>query len=130
MLFSSLLAQATPGDPNSVFGSVEAPAGVALYDSNSGGDIGLILFASNLIKIATIVAGIWVLLNFIMAGYTYITSNGDTGAHKKVLEQISMSVIGLVLIVAAYTIAAILGLLIFGRADYILNPQICGPTGC
>jgi len=125
----SLLAQI---DPQTVFGTVNPPPGVAAFDAAAGGgeNIGLLLFASNLIRIVTVIAGIWVLFNFIMAGFTYINSSGDSGAHKKVMEQLSMSVIGLVLIVAAYTIAALVGLLVFGDASYILNPQICGPAGC
>jgi len=126
MLLASLLAQA---NPNTIFGTVDAPAGVAAYDAQSGG-IGLLLFMSNLIKVGTIIAGVWVMFNFIMAGYTYVTSSGDAGAHKKVMDQLSMSVIGLVLIVASYTIAAIIGLLVFGDPNYILNPKICGPTPC
>lgn len=113
---------------NNVFGNVDAPQGVQLFNVRSDSGIGLIPFISNLIKLATIVAGIWVMINIILAGYTYITSSGDTAAHGKVKDKITMSIIGLIIIVAAYTITAIIGLLFFGDAGYILSPNISGPT--
>lgn len=109
-----------------IFGTINAPAGVSEYNDQSGSDIGIILFASNVLKATTVIAGIWVMINFILAGWTYITSNGDSGAHAKVSSQLTMSVIGLLLIVGAYTIAALLGLIIFGDAGYILNPTFEG----
>lgn len=108
-----------------IFGTIEAPAGVAKYNEQAGG-IGLILFASNLIRVATIVAGIWVMINFILAGWMYITSSGDSKANSEASSKMTNSIIGLVIIVAAYTIAALLGLIIFGDASYIINPKIQG----
>jgi hypothetical protein len=124
MLLSTLLAQAQNSDP---FGTIVAPAGVERYDQAAGG-IGLLLFMSNLIQIATVVAGVWVMFNFITAGYMYVTSNGDSGIHGKVSSKLTQSVIGLVIIVAAYGIAALVGLLMFGDATYFLNPDIPNPT--
>lgn len=110
----------------SVFGAIEAPPGVAELNvqDTSGNNIGLLIFISNMIKVVSIVAGVWVMFNFIIAGFTYITANGDSSAYSKIGEKLSLSVSGLVLIVAAYTIAGILGLIIFGDATYIINPQI------
>lgn len=110
----------------SVFGQIEAPDGVADLNAQdqSGNKIGLLIFISNMIKIASIVAGVWVMFNFIFAGFTYITANGDSGAYSKIGEKLSLSVTGLVLIVAAYTIAGIIGLIIFNDPTYIINPQI------
>jgi len=123
-LLSTLLAQAQQIDPNSVFGKIDAPTGVTAYNTASPSGIGLILFISNLIKIATIVAGIWVLFNFIMAGYIYITSEGDTAAANKVKDQVTSSVIGLVIIVGAYTLIALISYFLFGDAGFILSPKI------
>lgn len=117
----------TTADTDSVFGKIEAPAGVADLNDEAGetnNNIGLMIFISNIIKIASVVAGLWVMFNFISAGFTYITANGDSGAYAKIGEKLSLSATGLLLIVASYTIAGILGLLIFGDATYIINPQI------
>ena len=110
-----------------VFGQIDAPAGVSELNNQAGAagnNIGLLIFISNMIKLASVIAGIWVMFNFIFAGFTYITANGDSSAYSKIGEKLSLSVSGLVLIVAAYTIAGILGLIIFGDATYIINPQI------
>lgn len=108
-----------------VFGKIEPPAGVDKYNGPTN-NIGIILFFSNIIRFATVIAGIWVFINFIMAGWIYITSSGDSGAHKKVSEKLTMSVMGIMIIVGAYTIAALLGLIIFGDAKYILSPTLKG----
>ncbi len=107
-----------------VFGSIKPPAGVDKYgDLQSGG---LLLFASNGIRLATTVAGVWVMLNFILAGWKYITSSGDSKAHTDASHMMTNSVIGLAIIVGSYTLAAIIGLVFFGDASYILNPKIQG----
>ncbi len=109
-----------------VFGRVTAPKGLAGFNYASGADskIGLISFFSLLLKLASIIAGIWVMFNFIMAGWLYIASDGDAGAHAKVNEKLTHSIIGILIIVAAYTIAGILSLLLFGDALFILSPTV------
>lgn len=109
-----------------IFGTINPPAGVAEYNDQAGSNIGIILFGSNVLKASSVIAGIWVMINFVLAGWTYITSNGDAAAHGKVANQLTMSVIGLLLIVGAYTIAALIGLIIFGDAGFILNPTFEG----
>ena len=126
MLVFSLFLTKNAFAQRNIFGTIEAPAGVAEYNQAAGGDIGVIIFASNILKASTVVAGIWVMINFIMAGWTYITSSGDASAHEKVSKQLTMSVIGLLLIVGSYTIAALIGLIIFGDTGYILNPTFEG----
>lgn len=119
-------AQTTAPASDSVFGPIEAPVGVADLnkDPRAGTNkIGLLIFVSNMIKFASIVAGVWVMFNFIFAGFTYITSS-DSSAYAKIGEKLAMSVTGLVIIVAAYTIAGIISLIVFGDATYIINPQI------
>lgn len=112
---------------DTIFGTIEAPAGVDKFNADAGEDannMGLLLFVSNVIKLISIVGGIFVLFNFVFAGFTYITANGDSSAYSKIGEKLSLSVTGLILIVASYTIAGIIGLIIFGDATYIINPQI------
>lgn len=121
---TSIFAQT--GDGANAVGHVYRTPGIARF-SPADGDIGLLTFISMLIKLGTIIAGIWALFNFIFAGYTYITSSGDSGAHTKVKDKITMSVLGLALIVATYTIIGVIGLIFFGDAGYILNPVVLGP---
>ena len=135
---TSLIHAQTPAGGNTVrnaagaadiFGTIEAPEGVAAYDAQAGtGGLGLMVFFSNVVRLISILAGLWVFVNFLLAGFTYITSAGDSSATKKVYDKIIMSVIGLVIIASSYTIAGIASLLLFGRADFILNPSLIGIT--
>jgi hypothetical protein len=124
MLTFALVAPALANTPNvdNVFGEIKAPQGVEQLNTESGG-IGILLFVSNMIRLATIVAGVWVLFNFIFAGFTYITSS-DSSSYSKIGEKLSMSVVGLLLIVASYTIIGIISLIIFGDPMFIINPEI------
>jgi|SRR5579859_6735659 len=130
MLLRSLLAVV---DTTNVFGTVSPPPGVADFNAqapklaNGEQGIGLLIFFSNIIKLATIVAGLWVLVNFITAGYIFITASGDSASANKVKDQLTYSVMGLVVIVLAYTLIALISYFLFGKADYILNPVISGP---
>lgn len=116
-------------DTEDVFGRLEAPPGTERFQAQmeDSQDIALILFLSRMITLAAVVAGLWVFLNVILAGYHYIFAGGDSGTHTKVKDYLTNSALGILLILTAYTIAAILGLLIFGDATFILNPVLEGP---
>lgn len=107
------------------FGTIDKPPGVDRF--GAGGENGILIFISNLLQLATVIAGLWVLLNFILAGFEYISSQGDSGAHAKVREKITNSIIGLVIITISYTLVAVVGLILFGDAAYFLNPTLIGP---
>ncbi len=114
---------------DSVVGRIEPPPGVDLYQEQVNGEIGIILFLSRLIELATVAAGIWMLINLIIAGWTYLTSAGDASAHEEVSKRIMNSIIGLGLIVFSYLIAGLIGLLLFGDAGFILHPTLRGING-
>lgn len=124
----ALAASPSPSPTNNddVFGTINAPAGVSQYNAAAGGGVGLILFISNLIRVATVAAGIWVMINFVLAGWTYIISTGDSKAHSEASQKMTFSLVGLAIIVGSYTLAAIVGLIFFGDASYILNPKLTG----
>lgn len=125
-----LLAQA-PANPQiqNVFGTIEAPEAVQRYgvigDPNSPG--GPTAFISNVVILITIIAGIWALINILLAGFTLVTSDGDSKKISEMSSKITNTFLGLLVMVAAPLIAAIFGLFLFGQADYFLNPQIFGP---
>lgn len=108
---------------DSIWGTIEPPPGVEAYNQGSA-SIGIINFLSSLIKIATVAAGIWTLINFILAGWIYLTAGGDSSAHEKVSQKMINSLIGLILVAMAYTIAGIIGLLVFGDPAFILQPTL------
>ncbi len=106
-----------------VVGAVVPPAAIR---TRFGDGVGIIAFLSIIIRLVAIVGGILAMLNFVAAGFIYITSMGNTQANTQVREKLTFSVIGLLVIVSAYTIAAIVGLIFFGDATFILEPTIKG----
>lgn len=131
IIHNQVFAQSPTGVSNDdVIGAIEAPPGVVKFNEQAGAgsqNIGLIIFFSNIIKFVTVIAGLWTMLNFILAGFTYITSSDDSGAISKIGGKLTLSVVGLAIIVASYTIAAVLGLIFFGDASFIINPKIPSP---
>lgn len=129
-LFGFLSKLATPAlADDEIFGVIEPPPGVQYYqyhvsDDGTNNKIGILIFVSNIIKLVVIVAGIWTMLNFIFAGWIYITNSGDSAAGQKVSAKMTNSVIGLLIVSLSYTIAAIIGMLVFGDASYIINPKL------
>jgi hypothetical protein len=106
---------------NDIFGTVTTPPGVDKFPTGPGG---LVVFISNIIKLITVVAGIYGLFNIISAGYTYLSSGGNAKATEQAMNQLNYSLIGLMIIVGSFTITALISLLLFGDATYILNPKI------
>lgn len=117
----SIVAQAPPS-----IGEISPPPGTSqqIQAAGSGTDIAIFFFISNMIKIATAAAGVYVMYNLAIAGYDFLTAQGKADAYQKARDRLVMSVIGLLLIVMAYLITALLSLLIFGDAGFILNPVL------
>jgi hypothetical protein len=112
---------------DNIFGEVENPIeGYGDY-AEAGEGMGLVGFISNVIRFLTIAAGLFAFLNLLLAGFQFITAGGDPENIAKAWDKIWYSLIGLVIIVASFTIAALLGWLIFRDAGAILQPTIYGP---
>lgn len=111
-----------------LFGTVTNPlpkyGGIEGTPGKAGG---LILLFSNILRLVFILAGIYAFLNLIIAGYQYISAGGDSKALSSAWARIWQSLLGLVIIVGSFALAALFGYIIFGDATYILNPQIYGP---
>lgn len=100
--------------PVKSYGSVESSMGISA-------------FISNIITIIFAAAGLFAFFNLMIAGFSYISAGGD---EKKILaatQSINMSLIGLVVMVAAAAITGIVSYLLFGSATAILSPSISGP---
>lgn len=89
---------------------------------------GLIPFFTNLIRLMFVGAGIYAFLNFIIAGFQYMSAGGDAKSLTAAWARIWQSLLGLVIIVGSFALAALFGYLIFGDAGFILKPVIYGPT--
>jgi hypothetical protein len=113
---------------DSIVGSINNPLtkyGDAIGTRNNPG--GLILFFTNILRLVFVVAGIYALLNFIIAGYQYMSAAGDSKALSAAWSRIWQTLMGLVIVVSSFALAALVGVIIFGDAGFILHPVIYGP---
>lgn len=94
------------------------------YNAPNGGLIGLF---TNILRLVFVVAGIYALLNFILAGYQYMTAGGDSKALSSAWSRIWQTLVGLIIVVGSFALAALFGYIIFGDATFILRPTIYGP---
>jgi len=106
------------------FGKIDLPGPLAGYGEYKPG---LVSFFNNLLKLITLAAGLFTIVNFIMAGYGIMSSQGDPEKLSKAQSKIWNSIIGLVIIVASFSFAALLGWLLFKNTYAILKPKIYGP---
>lgn len=107
---------------NDIFGKITPPPGTPAGVTDP--QTGLVRILNVGLNIVLIAAGLFVLFNLIIAGYNYIFSNGDP---KKVGEanlRITYTIMGLALVVLTPLIAGVIGIVIFGRWDAVLNPDI------
>ncbi len=112
-----------------IFGKVTNPFNVLAPDatgySGTNGE-GLITLLSNLVKVAIVGAGLYTLFNIVLAGYGFLTAQGDPKAYQKSTERIWRSFVGLLIVASTYLIAGLMGYIIFGRQywDILINPRI------
>lgn len=120
---TTMLAQANP------FGNLNPPvAGMnSAIDPTTGQLTGLLDFLNNILRLVFIAAGLWVFVNLILAGFQYINAGGDSEAVATAWARIWQSILGLVIIVASFLVAAIIGIVMFGNPMAILNPSL-GPV--
>ena len=95
--------------------------------SVTGNPGGLVLFFSNILRLVFLSAGVYAFINFIIAGFQYMSAGGDSKVLTQAWNRIWQSLLGLIIIVGSFALAALFGYLIFGDAGYILNPKVYGP---
>lgn len=88
---------------------------------------GLIAFLSNILRLVFAVAGVYALINIIIAGFQFMTAAGDSKAITAARNRIWQTLMGLVIIVGSFALAALFGYILFGDATYILRPALYGP---
>jgi hypothetical protein len=105
-------------------GKVSPPPFIQSGIDASGKFTGILVFLNSLLKLLFIAAGLWGFLNLIFAGYQFMTAGGDPKAVGKAWERIWQSLLGLLIIVASFLIAAIMGILLFKDPTAILQPKL------
>jgi NhaP-type Na+/H+ or K+/H+ antiporter len=114
-----------------IFGDIKNPFDSSGFNvsnyttTNPGG--GLIIILSNLYKVAIAFAGVYTLINFILAGYGFLSAGGDTKLVQKSQERIWRSVLGLAIVAGAMLLARLVGIFIFYNATTLYQPRIFTP---
>jgi len=105
----------------SVFGKIENPI---KYKGLTDPFLGPISFLTNIINFIIILAGIFTLVNFIAAGYGYLSSGSDPQKVANAGNKILQSLAGLIIVVAAFIIAAFIGKVLFNDTSALLMLSI------
>lgn len=115
----------------STFGQVQNPlstlgGSAALTTANTNGS-GLFSIINALLRTAVVVAGLYTLINFIIAGYLFLSAGGDQKKFAQAWEKIYVSIIGLLVVAGSLLLAAIIGFIVFGDATMLITPRIFTP---
>jgi hypothetical protein len=102
------------------FGTITAPT--TSLGTEPGLAIGKLI--QLVIGLLIIGAGIYALINIILAGYSFMAAGDDPKKVAGAWAMIWQTMLGLAVAAGAFVLAAIFGQLIFGDPTFILNPQI------
>ena len=92
-----------------------------------GNNNSMLTLLNNILRLLIVVGGIYALLNFVLAGFQFIGAGGDPKKIEAAWGKIWQSIVGLLIIVASFALAALLSKILFGDYKTILNPTIYGP---
>lgn len=107
---------------NPLFGTVTTP-----YGAGYGSDFGaMIIFFTNILRLVFVIAGLFALVKIVIAGIGFISAGGEPKKIEQAWANIWQSLIGLLIIVASFVLAAIIGQVLFNDVNFILKPTIFG----
>lgn len=112
-------------NPNQVIGTVKPPVpNEALERVPRIGTEGnpLYGFISWGLTFITIACGVYALINLVMAGAQLVMGAGDSAATEKIRKHVTGTLLGLGVLVLAYTITTIVSTIIFGDPLYYIRP--------
>jgi hypothetical protein len=112
----TLIAQDSP------FGTVAPPVSVQKFGGVEEGGIGE--FLNVVIQFLIVGAGIYALINLVLAGYAFMSAGDDPKKMAGAWAKIWQTFLGLAVAAGAFVLAAIFGQLLFGDPTFILNPTI------
>lgn len=109
------------------FGTVAPPPGV--NSLAPGGNIaGLQVLLNIILRTLIVGAGIYAVINFILAGYLYLGAAGDTKRIGDATNKIWHSIIGLIVAAGAFVLAGIVGQILFGDSGAITGLRFFTPN--
>lgn len=101
-----------------IVGTLTAPSGI-LSETTSTNP-----FLRTIIIFLITLASLYSFIQFILGGFGIISAGGDSAKVETAQKKITNAIVGLVVIGASFILAAIIGQLLFGRADFIFNPEL------
>lgn len=105
----------------SLFGNITPPEAITKLEAAGGGNgNGIFVLLNTVFKLAGAVAGIFFVIQIMLAGFTWIGASGDEKKTHKAWSTIWQSLIGMVIVASAFVIAGVIG--------KILNIDILNPT--
>jgi hypothetical protein len=114
-----------------IFGNITNPFNTispgSAYAGGVGPNFGLIIFLNNMLRLVFVVAGLFAFVQLLLAGFQFINAGGDQKQIEQAWNKIWQSVVGLMIMVISFGLAAIIGVLLLGDATAILTPKIYGP---
>mgnify|MGYP001048182571 CR=1 FL=1 len=107
------------------FGTVNPPPGVEQF---SGGDVsGLQVLLNIVLRTLIVGAGVYAVINLILAGFWYIGGSGDSKRIWEANNKIWHSLLGLIIAAGAFVIAGVIGKILFGDYNALLQIKIFTP---
>jgi len=116
-----IIAQA---DGSKIFGPISTPEALKNFGSVEEGAIGKLL--EIIIRTIIVGAGIYALINLVLAGYAFISAGDDPKKAAGAWAKIWQTVLGLAIAAGSFVLAAIFGQIVFGDPNFLLKPTIPG----
>ena len=110
-------------ESSGIFGKITPPSFISENPS------GLVVLFNNLLRLLVVGGGIYALINFIIAGYLFMSAGNDPKKIDFAWAKIWQSMVGLLIIAVAFVLAALIGKLLFGNAKALFEIKIYGPGG-
>jgi hypothetical protein len=107
-------------------GTVDPPPGLSGFFG--GGVTGIPVLLSIILRTLIVIAGIYSVFNFILAGYAYISAGGDPKRVQDATSKITQTVIGLVVAAGSFVIAGVIGEILFNNPAALLQFTIFVPN--
>src|SRR3989344_1526104 len=101
------------------FGTVSPPFG--LSGLGGGGITGIPIIITILLRTLIVIAGIYSVFNFILAGYAYISAGGAPKKIQDATAKIWQTILGLIVVAGAFVIAGVIGSILFNNPRALLQ---------
>lgn len=109
-------------------GKITLPTEAVQY-GNLGSATGPIAFLNNILNLIIFLAGLFTLINFIMAAYGYLTSDGQPQKISAAGYKILQSVIGLAIVASTFIIATVLGYILYKDPTALIDFSLFSLSG-